>query len=284
MLEPLEVPLDHIHPNPFQARRAIRPEHVERLAASIESLGLQQPPQARPKPGMPGHYELVFGHTRFAAFRLLHQRQPDDSRWVRMPLFQVALDDRGMFEAGMSENLDREDLTCIDQAQALKTYIERFNATQRECGRLFGLTQGAVSNLLRLLRLPPEVIEIVQRGVIAERSARLLVMLEPDEAIRIARGAARRPEEARSDYVARSAREARARMRYQAGQKKAAGDDDLLRISGARGRRLVTAERSSLAPGACPHCWRVPKRYAREGMEWLCGECGRPVRVSVTLG
>ena len=284
MLEPLEVPLDYIHPNPFQARRAIRPEHVERMANSIESLGLQQPPQARPKLGAPGHYELVFGHTRFAAFRLLLQRHPDDLRWARMPLFRVALDDRGMFEAGMSENLDREDITCIDRAQALKTYIERFNATQRECGRLFGLTQGAVSNLLRLLRLPREVIEIVQRGVIAERSARLLVMLEPDEAIRIARGAARRSEDARSDYVVRSARDARARMRYQAGQKTTVDDSDLLRNSSARGRRrLVTTDRSSLAPGACPHCWRVPKYYAREGTVWLCGECGRPVQVSVTL-
>ena len=283
MLDLTEVLLDQIHSNPFQARRVIRPEHVERLAASIESLGLQQPPQARPKLGAPGHFELVFGHTRFAAFRLLHQRCPDDPRWVQMPLIHVQLDDRGMFEAGMSENLDREDITCIDRAVALKTYIERFTATQRECGKLFGLTQGAVSNLLRLLRLPPEVIETVQKSVIPERAARLLVTLDPDEAVRIVRGAARRPDDIRADYVARCAREARARM-HRSTVREPSDTSRPGAIHHGHGRTtLVATERSSLPPAACPNCWHVPKRYTREGRDWWCGDCGRPVRVNVTL-
>lgn len=103
----------------------------------------------------------------------------------------------------------------------------------------------------------------------------MLVTLPVDEAIRIARGALRRPEDTRGDYVARCTREARVRLQMQPG---------LASAEGGTGRLvLASSGRSSLAPEACPHCWKVPKRYAREGREWICGECGRVVRVSVAL-
>lgn len=269
MVEIVEVSLDCIHPNPFQTRKVKNPEHVERLAASIEQIGLQEPPQARAMPLKPGHYELVFGHTRFAAFQLLHRRHPNDPRFARMPLYKVRLSDRQMFEGGVTENIDRQDISCIERALALKTYIEKFNATQKDCGRLFGLSQGAVSNLLRLLRLPQPVVEIVQQGILPERSARMLVNLPPEDAIRIAKAAAQRDEDVRSAYVERCARESRGMS------------------AGAPANEQVTRRRNAddatLASDACPCCWKRPKSYVRVGREWRCGECDGVVQVMAAL-
>lgn len=268
MVEIVEVSLDCIHPNPFQTRKVMKAAHVEKLAASIAELGLQEPPQARTMPLQPGHYELVFGHTRFAAFQLLHKRHPKEPKFARMPLYKVRLSDRQMFEGGVTENIDRQDISCIERALALKTYIEKFRATQKDCGRLFGLSQGAVSNLIRLLRLPQPVVEIVQQGLLPERSARLLVNLAPEDAIRIAKAAAQRDEDVRSAYVERCAREAR-------GQAAPAGDRVAV-------RRAPSGD-TLLAPDACPCCWKRPKSYVRVGREWRCGECEGVVFVSVAL-
>jgi ParB family chromosome partitioning protein len=270
MVEIVEVSLDCIHPNPFQTRRHMNPSHVEKLAASIEQMGLQEPPQARALPLKPGHYELVFGHTRFAAFRLLHKRHPNEPRFARMPLYKVRLTDRQMFEGGVAENIDRQDISCIERAVALKTYIEKFNATQKDCGRLFGLTQGAVSNLLRLLRLPQPVVEIVQQGILPERSARMLVNLAPEDAIRIAKAAAQRDEDVRSAYVERCARESR-------GLANGPVSNDRPSI------KRINAGEAVLGEDACPCCWKRPKSYVRVGRVWRCGECDGVVQVSVLM-
>lgn len=270
MVEIVEVSLDCIHPNPFQTRKVNNREHVERLAASIAQIGLQEPPQARAMPAKPGHYELVFGHTRFAAFQLLHKRHLDEPRFARMPLYKVRLSDRQMFEGGVTENIDRQDISCIERALALKMYIEKFNATQKDCGRLFGLSQGAVSNLLRLLRLPQPVIEIVQHGVLPERSARMLVNVAPEDAIRIAKAAAQRDEDVRSAYVERCARESRG-----------LGNGHL--SNGHAPRKRMPNDEATLASDACPCCWKRPKSYLRVGRVWRCGECDGVVQVGVLL-
>jgi ParB family chromosome partitioning protein len=175
-----------------------------------------------------------------------------------------------MFEGGVSENIDRQDISCIERALALKTYIEKFNATQKDCGRLFGLSQGAVSNLLRLLRLPQPVIDIVQQGILPERSARMLVNLAPDDAIRIAKAAAQRDEDVRSAYVERCVRESRGLSNghlthAQAPRKRMPNDD------------------ATLSSDACPCCWKRPKSYVRVGREWRCAECDGVVQVNVLL-
>jgi ParB family chromosome partitioning protein len=270
MVEIVEVTLDCIHPNPFQTRKVNNREHVERLAASIAQIGLQEPPQARAMPLKPGHYELVFGHTRFAAFQLLHKRHPNEPRFARMPLYKVRLSDRQMFEGGVTENIDRQDISCIERALALKLYIEKFNATQKDCGRLFGLSQGAVSNLLRLLRLPQPVIEIVQHGILPERSARMLVNVNPDDAIRIAKAAAQRDEDVRSAYVERCARESR-------------GLAESPSANGNATMKRINAGEVMLGSDACPCCWKRPKSYVRVGQVWRCGECDGVVQLNIVL-
>lgn len=251
------MPLDCIQPNPFQARTAQRPEHIERLADSILTDGLLEPPQARQSPDERGRYQLVFGHTRFAAYRLLRQRHPRDERFARMPLIAVALDDRRMFERGIAENLAREDISPIARARALKAYTERFGATQAESGKLFGLSQGGVSNLIRLLSLPPEVVEIVDCGGISERQARSLLDAPPAEALAIARAAVARHEDKRPSFIAERLRKLRAP------------------------RVAHTPAEVTLSPDACPGCWRVPRSYTRDREGWRCGDCGARVKVSV---
>ena len=229
----VHVPLDIIHANPHQLR-CINPVEVQRFAERIRHVGLQSPPQARPHPRLPNHYELVFGHTRLAAYRLLRERYPDDPRYERMPLHKVGLTDRGMFEGMIAENVDRADLSPIERAEAMALHCERFGATQVQTGLLFGITQGAVSNTLRLLRLPKPVRDLIHSGQLTERAARLLIDLPDEDAIRIALGAVRRRDEVRSDvYVHQQLR--------------------------ALGRTRTRAERPTkpldvAAVGRCPHC------------------------------
>jgi ParB family transcriptional regulator, chromosome partitioning protein len=270
MYEIVHVSLDRIHPNPFQTRSATRPEHVEKLAASILSLGLLEPPQAREMTRQPSHYQLVFGHTRFAAFELLHKRHPNDVRFAKLPLLPVRLDDQQMFESSISENLAREDISPIARARALQTYIRMFNATQTACGKLFSLSQGAVSNLIRLLNLPDAVIEIVDHGVLSERQARALLELQPHEAISVAQGATRREDGHRPAYVAERIRKIKARKRR----------EDMGLPGTQPGHPSDTP---LLAPEACPCCWKVPRNYVRGREGWRCGECSGAVKVSVVF-
>ena len=197
----VHVPLDIIHPNPYQLR-CLNPAEVQRFAERIYQVGLQSPPQARAHPDLPNQYQLVFGHTRLAAYRLLRERYPDHPAYERMPLHKVTPSDRGMFEGMIAENVDRADLSPIDRAEAMKLHSEQFGATQVQTGLLFGVTQGTVSNTLRLLRLPQPVRDLIHSGQLTERAARLLIDLPDEDAIRIAIGAVRRREDIRSDvYV-----------------------------------------------------------------------------------
>lgn len=270
MYEITRIPLDRIHPNPFQTRSAIHKDHIDRLAASIYEQGLLQVPQAREKPRAPGQYQLVFGHSRLAAFQLLHQRHPDDERWARLPLIIVQLNDQLMFESCIAENASREDISPIARARALQTYIRMFDASQTEVGKLFGLSQGAVSNLIRLLSLPDQVIEIVDRRILSERLARALLEVTPAEAISIAVSATKHDEGHRASYVNERIRKIKARVRKE-------------QLAAMPSAIEGDSDKPLLGPDACPHCWQVPRSYVRGREGWRCGACGGAVKVAVGL-
>ena len=267
MFDIKEIPLDLIHDNPFQTRPSIDPIVVERLAENIFEIGLLSPPQARQDPDRPDHYQLAFGHTRLAAFKLLRKLHPTDERWLHLPVFCLTLDDRQMYVTSLTENTFRAGISCIAKARAIDVYIHQFKATQIECGKLFCLSQSAIANMLCLLRLPLAVQDYADKFQISERAARVLSRMGEKEAQAIADEAVKLDADLRSTYV---------QNRASAMEKE--------RAKGKMGRRkLVERSTSLLAPDACPGCWKVPRSYVRTHDKWQCGECKAVVKVHLSL-
>ncbi len=191
-----EIQLDHILPNPYQTRESEDPEHVAKIAASIEAEGLLQVPvgrwvfpEGRPVTGMgsgdlTGHgmrVQLAFGHTRLAAFLMLANRAPGggvNSAWGRMPVAIRELTDEEMFRLAVSENLARKDLSPIEEAKAMLVYRDQFKKTSQQIGQLFGLSDSAVRNKLRLLNLPETVQAAMEKGDLPEAAARRVLSLQ----------------------------------------------------------------------------------------------------------
>ncbi|MCL5999220.1 MAG: ParB/RepB/Spo0J family partition protein, partial [Chloroflexi bacterium] len=180
------IPLALIEGNPWQTRIDDDPAHVRRVAEDIQAraaadpddpqMGLLQAPTARPHPTEYGRYQLAFGHTRLAAFKYLTTSPDDGPRWEHFPLIIRRLGDRDMAEMAARENAARKDLTAIETAKAMQRLIKDFGLSQLDAGKIFGYnSQGAVSNLLRLLELPARIQDHVHRGTLPERLARQLL-------------------------------------------------------------------------------------------------------------
>jgi len=171
------IPLDAIRPNPWQTRTDPDGENLMALAEDIRAHGLLQPPTGRRLDD--GTVQLAFGHRRLAAFVLLNQEMPEHgSAWDHMPIDIQDLTDRQMAEIAAAENSQRDDISAIDKAKAIQRLISDFKMSQAEAGKLFRInSQGAVSNLLRLLKLPDPVQDLIQHGILPERLARGLLSL-----------------------------------------------------------------------------------------------------------
>jgi ParB/RepB/Spo0J family partition protein len=154
--------------NPYQTRLTEDAEHIAALAESIREVGLLQTPLARLTPE--GRVaQLAFGHSRLAAWKIA---KPGEA----FPLEIRALSDRQMSDLAAEENSRRKNLTAIETARAIQRRIDDFGLTQLEAGKPFGYqSQGAVSNLLRLLKLPEPVQASVAAGELPERHARALI-------------------------------------------------------------------------------------------------------------
>jgi ParB/RepB/Spo0J family partition protein len=191
------LPLEKILPNPWQTRLLENPEHIRQLAEDIRARGLLQTPIGRLNPdGSTQTIQLAFGHSRLAAYRLLGE--------AAMPVDLRELTDREMAELAIAENAHRQDLTAIEKAGALQRYCEEFDATQAEAGALFGLTQSAVANLIRLLKLSEPVQAMVQDGRLPERLARTILAVErisAPRALKIAQAVAAAPSKDREETL-----------------------------------------------------------------------------------
>lgn len=163
-----------IEANPFQPRFSEDGEHVRRLADSILQNGLMQVPVGRVMDD--DTVQLAFGHSRLAAFRLLASE--GRAGFEKMPVSIQALDDQQMFEYAVTENVARKNLSPIEEAQAMKRYRDEFGKTSAQIGELFGVSDSAVRNKLRLLNLPEEAQAGVQAGQLNESSARRLLTLQ----------------------------------------------------------------------------------------------------------
>ena len=194
------IELSAIDDNPWQTRSGEDQVHITKIADDIRARaaadpgdpqhGLLQVPIARPHPMAPGRYQLAFGHTRLAAFRRLANSEANGELWERFPLNVRPLADRDMAEMAARENAARKDLSAIETARAMQRLIGEFGLGQLEAGKIFGYTsQGAVSNLLRLLKLPKEIQDLVHDGGVPERLARQfvdLVQVSPKAVVKLA--------------------------------------------------------------------------------------------------
>lgn len=166
-----KFPLNDILPNPFQTRQSEDIEHVRDLASSILNHTMLQIPTGRPAPDQPGKVQLAFGHSRLAAYKLINDAKDG---YDTFPVNIAEMTDEQMFEAAVTENRARKDLTPIEEARAMLVYREQFHKTSEEIGKLFNLSDSAVRNKIRLLELPAEVQAVV--GItITENAAREIV-------------------------------------------------------------------------------------------------------------
>lgn len=164
--------LDLIGPNPYQPRENEDPEHIRNLAISIAQDGLLQAPAGR---WVEGRVQLAFGHSRLAAYKFL--RDTGNPGFELMPVVIRILSDEDMFRLAISENLQRRDLTPIEEARAMTRYRDEFGKSSVEIGGLFGLSDSAVRNKIRLLKLPQSLQDALRRRDLTEGAARALVPL-----------------------------------------------------------------------------------------------------------
>jgi ParB family chromosome partitioning protein len=163
-----QLPIDLIEPNRNQPRHSFDEDTLLALAQSIRIRGVLQPVLVRPLAG--GRYELIAGERRWRAARLAEQ--------AMIPAVIRRHDDAASLEVALVENMAREDLNPIDEARACAALVEELGLTREDVGLRVGRSRVAVSNLIRLLELPDEALELIERGELSEGHGRALLLAE----------------------------------------------------------------------------------------------------------
>lgn len=169
------LPVEDIAPNPWQPRQVFDGDSLAALADSIRRYGVLSPLSVRRRQG---RYELVAGERRLRAAKLAGLDE--------VPCVVLDIDAAESGAIALVENLQREDLDFVEQAQGLARLISQFGLSQEECARRVGLSQSAVANKLRLLRLAPETLDALRRAGLTERHGRALLRLPEEKARRAA--------------------------------------------------------------------------------------------------
>jgi ParB family chromosome partitioning protein len=167
--ELLELPLDAVHPNPKQPRRRFDDEAGSGLAESVRRQGVIQPLLVRPRAA--GGYEIVAGERRWRAAR--------DAGVPSVPAVVREADDRDTLLLGLVENVAREQLTPVEEARAYAVLLDEFSLSLAEVGERVGRSKSSVSNRIRLLDLPDDVLALLESGQLSEGHARA-VLAVPD--------------------------------------------------------------------------------------------------------
>jgi ParB family transcriptional regulator, chromosome partitioning protein len=175
-----EIPVELISPNPRQPRRDFDESALLALSDSLQERGVLQPVLLRPLPG--GTYELIAGERRWRAAQL--------AGFETVPALVRPHDDAESLELALIENMAREDLNPVEEARACALLVEELGLTREDIGRRVGRSRVAVSNLLRLLDLPDEVLDLLAAGHLTEGHGRaLLTASDHDARRRLARSA-----------------------------------------------------------------------------------------------
>jgi ParB family transcriptional regulator, chromosome partitioning protein len=166
-----ELPVDSIHANPRQPRRRFEPEATAGLASSLRQQGLLQPIVVRPRTA--GGYELIAGERRWRAAR--------EAGLPTLPAIVRDADDRDSLLLALVENVAREQLSPVEEARAYAALVDEFELSLGDVAERVGRSKPAVSNRLRLLELPEEVLWMVARGELTEGHARAVLALPDHE-------------------------------------------------------------------------------------------------------
>ena len=221
-----------ISPNHFQPRRTFTESELAELEASLRANGLLQPITVRPK-GQ-GKWELVAGERRLRAATRLG--------WNEIPAVVRDFDDRAMLTLALVENLQRSDLNALEEAEGYQRLIDEFGLTQQQVADAVGKDRTTITNLLRVLSLPPTIRAMVEKGLLSTGHARALLALRDP----------RRQQELASEIVAKqlSVRQTEARARGDMGE-------------------TPGAQRSGAVPGASPTAGRPADPAVRRLEEQL---------------
>ncbi len=165
--ELLRLPISRVEPRADQPRRSFEEESLKELSESIGRYGLIQPITVRQLGD--GFYQIIAGERRWRAARMAGLEE--------VPVRVIEADDRRAAELALVENLQREDLNPIEEAEGYRTLMEQYGLTQEETARSVGRSRPAVTNALRLLGLTPPVLSLVQEGKLSAGHARSLLSL-----------------------------------------------------------------------------------------------------------
>jgi len=174
------LPIDALRPGRYQPRRAMDADKLAELAESIRAQGVIQPIVVRALPDRT--YEIIAGERRWRASK--------QAGLAEVPVVVREVDDRTVVAMALIENIQREDLNPLEEAQALQRLIDEFDLTHAQAAEAVGRSRAAVSNLLRLLELPPAIRALLEQRKLEMGHARALLTLSPDLATRLAHEAA----------------------------------------------------------------------------------------------
>lgn len=177
-----DIAIKDIRTNPYQPRKTFDKQALEELSASIKEHGVFQPLLVRK--ALKG-YELIAGERRLRASKLAGLKE--------VPCLIVDFDDRDMMEISILENIQREDLSALEEAEAYEQLINKLDYTQDELAKRLGKSRPYVANTLRLQKLPGDIKELLSKGKISAGHARALLNVEDEaKALEIASEAAKR--------------------------------------------------------------------------------------------
>jgi ParB family transcriptional regulator, chromosome partitioning protein len=169
-----QIPLDHLDRNPYQTRTvSLDPSALNELAASIQAVGMLQPIVVRPVAG--GRYQVIAGERRWEAARLLHHQ-------TIAAVVRPVSNEQAM-EMTIVENLQRLDLTPMEEARGYDRLSREFGLTQEQMAQRTGKERSSVANFLRLLKLPASVQAMLDQGELSFGHAKVLMALESPEAV-----------------------------------------------------------------------------------------------------
>ena len=173
-----EIELDKIVPNPYQPRHTFSEESIGELAQTLQEQGLLQPIILRKHEGDDAEYEIIAGERRYRAAKSLG--------WDKISAIVEEMDDEKVASLAVIENLQREDLNPIDEAEAYVKLMETNDLTQTELAKQIGKSQSYIANKIRLLKLSDKVQQLLIDGTISQRHGRALLTLSAQEQDRAA--------------------------------------------------------------------------------------------------
>lgn len=165
---PREISVEYLQPGKYQPRKDMKPESLQELADSIRMQGILQPLLVRSLDK--NRYEIIAGERRWRAAQL--------ARLERVPVYVREISDEAAIAMGLIENIQREDLNALEQAEALKRLADEFDLTHEEIAKAVGKSRASISNLLRLLLLSPQVKTLLRAGELEMGHAKAILTLD----------------------------------------------------------------------------------------------------------